>query len=59
MHLYIIMNEDTMMKGVLEWGVNFTPHSHVTGTWLVMTTKLKFKKFAIPELSLGVILLPR
>jgi hypothetical protein len=24
MHLYIIMNKDTMMKCALEWGVNFT-----------------------------------
>ena len=40
MHLYIIKNEDTMMKGSVDWGVNFTPNSHVAGTWLVTTTKL-------------------
>jgi hypothetical protein len=40
MDLYIIKNEDTVMKGAVKWGVNFTPNSHVAGTWLFMTTKL-------------------
>jgi hypothetical protein len=40
MHLYIIKNDDTMLKGAEDLGVNFTPNYHVAGTWLVMTTKL-------------------
>jgi len=32
MHLYTIKKEDTIMKGVVDWGVNFTPNSDVAGT---------------------------
>jgi len=35
MHLYIIKNEDTMMKCAVDWSVNFTLYSHVAGTFLL------------------------
>ena len=39
------------MNGVVEWGVNFTPNPHVTGTWIVMNAKLKIKKLYSRTLS--------
>ena len=53
-HLYIIKNEDTMMKGVVDWGVNFRQIL----MWLACyDCNIIIKKNAIFELSLAVIMI--